>query len=1187
MIQPMEYNRQTWKWQKAIHLLLLFFCSWAVLQANTVSYSNHSYSLTDSSRTSVATIVDENDDLTTISSQITSSLDNIEAISRARELTCKALEAGRFIQKLDELAWMEFPVVIGDTISNVPIHIVFDNLRMYPTYAELEIVVQIQLPQRNSRATVGELNGSQAGAGSPAGPRPCDTSTPPSQAEYIDLYFGTPSLKFSHDGGIIGETLIGLYADYPIGTTDPSKFAFILNAWHEHRTSANADGLDLGTYVKIDCDGFVEMGVEADVFFSREWIIPVDNKDNPKPTGRVKGHIQTVVNDWQNLLVEINLPNFAPTDYPNIAFNLSTAVFDFSDFRNSPNVVFPAAYAQQQLLPGNANLWRGVYIRNLELSLPKEIKEKGCVATTAPTPPSGSGTGMLLLDETGTYAYGLDNMLNDKGHGPMPPEIILKPSKEFEATETTELAIDDPANNCRVKIGVNHLLIDGHGVSGTFYAEQVLPLSQGSLGGWRFSLEDLDVKLVCSKVTAIGFGGKMTLPIQKKDDFLTYSAFIDIPERAYSFSVGLGQDKNFPLFKMAEVTILAGSYVEVDVVEGEFDAAAVLYGSAGIKAKLKSEEAASAEAVEAQDDSQEPDNKLIVKMPRIVFGGLRLATSGTKLSLLEGATAAERGFIRIEEGDAPLLANFPISIANPSLTNVNGRPQLGFDVSLNLMGQNDNGFAATTRIVILASFSEEDNTHQWKNAGVRVTRIEVDIRLSALKIYGYANIFDNDPGLEDYGKGFQGSLTVEVAKNGTPYVTVELNAIFGRTTFKYWYVDGFVEVANWGVPIGPITLNGFGGGAYYHMRNAGGNLIAGGDGSVGTLPSGIRYVPDIDIVLGLKATVAFVSTGTDVLDGIATLELVFSGTGLQEIIFYGKAEIAMPSAVSDALTKFSDELGSRISDLYKPKSEMEALDEAAADAPQDQILASAFIRLNFNAGFELQGTLRMKMTAAQGMLTANGTIDLLISTPQSRWHLYIGGYHNNALRAGDDQAIPPIGVQFNLGDGIHASAGVYLLVGNDIPGPPPLHPAAAAFFNVGTSTPNNRASLGGSAAAGTGFAFGSFLFASVHKNFGPVRVDLEIGAGFDVSLLKYASNTYCSLTGDSPHGHKGRRATGQIWFYADGKARFGIRVNVQLGVLAMADVPNPNWVQATLKVKFLVTFDVNVEVGNRCGTPYQ
>ncbi|MEL7249620.1 MAG: hypothetical protein AAFO03_14425 [Bacteroidota bacterium] len=1069
--------------------------------------------------------------------------ENLAAIQSARDKINDAIAAGRFLQRLDSLAWIEFPVILADTISNIPIAIVFDNLRLYPDYAQLEVVIGMELPQRKVSAT----NGQYTGAGS----------------EYVELYFGTPNLKFSHDGGIIGDAIIGLYSNTPIGSTDPSKFSMILRPYYETGTGANTQAL--GTFVRIDCDGFVEMGVDADVLFSRDWIVPVNANADPLPTGRVTGSIQTVVNDWQNLLVEIDLPNFAPASYTDVAFNLSTAVFDFSDFRNSPNVVFPPAYTQQGLLPPNPTMWRGVFIKNLEVTLPRQIKKKGCVTNTQ-SPSSG---GMLLLDDTGMYAYGDAIDLPGAKGGPAEPELILPEQESLPPVAVS---------NCRTAIGVENLLIDGHGVSGLFYAENVLGSDDGSMDGWRYSIEDLELELVASDVVGFGFGGEVGIPIAKKTQGFGYSAFVNIPDRSFNFNVTPVDTLTFPVFKMADVNIYPGSYLDITVTPNSFEPVAVLNGFAAIRGKLGSKE----------DDSNKPQDSLSVKAPKINFHKLRLATTGSKLSLMTG------GYLSFESEIKVMGYNIPI--ADPKLTAVpGGGIKLSVDIDFNLLEQNDNGFAVETKVNVKGELTVDDGNDQWESDGLDLDGIIVDIKLQGLEIFGYAYIFDNDP---VYGKGWQGSLSVKIGKYtppDDPMLTVELNAMFGQTSFKYWYVDGFVEwnTAGPGIVLGPIEINGFGGGAYYHMKLESVNLMGGSNASMGTMTSGAKYVPYQPTTLGLKATVAFKTPGTDVLDGVATLELRFSGTGLQEIMFYGKAEIVPKNGIpAPGIVKFSEKLRDRISDLPLTKEQSEQKDDNEVKAPYDRILATAFIRMNFEQGFEFQGTFRVYISAAQGVITGQGGVDFLFSTPQNRWHIYVGGYSNNMIIAGDGLPLPPIGVSLNLGQGITAGADAYFLTGNDIPGPPPLHPMAAAYFGISTQPADNRNQLAGRAAQGSGFAFGAAVFATIDKRirnkgaYSKNSIQADVGAGFDVSLLRYASDTRCSQCNVSPHGHKGWRATGRIWAYLDGHARYrGIGKSLSLGVLIDADLPKPTWLYIQVKFRLVININVKVNIGDRCGTP--
>jgi len=286
-----------------------------------------------------------------------------DRLAAARKKLKKAMNIGSFLQRLDSLAFMEFPIVMSDTIGGVVTTITFDQLELHPEYAEVEVLLGMKLPQRTVSATLGD-------------PKKDDDGE---VIEYVELIFGTPNLKISHNGGIVGEATLGLYSNVPIGTMDPNKFGFILEGWREESNGLSGDQAGTqktGTFVTIDCDGFVEMGVEAQVIFSRDWIVPVDENGLLYETGQVTGRISLVVQDWNNMLATVDLPDFALKEYPDLAFNLTNAVFDFSDYRNSPTVKFPPGYREAYLPPGNPNLWRGVYIQNLEMMLPLKAGTK-------------------------------------------------------------------------------------------------------------------------------------------------------------------------------------------------------------------------------------------------------------------------------------------------------------------------------------------------------------------------------------------------------------------------------------------------------------------------------------------------------------------------------------------------------------------------------------------------------------------------------------------------------------------------------------------------------------------------------------------------------------------------------------------------------------------------------------------
>ncbi len=976
-------------------------------------------------------------------------------VKKAREAIDKALTIGNFITQLTGEDLVDLPLVLQQTISNVTYNLVINKMTLKPTHTELEVVLGIDIPSQN-----------------------------------FSLYFGSPNIKFTKEGGFVGDVTLGLYNDVAITIKD-KKSALVLRAYEE-----GLNGLPLGTYVTIDCDGFKEMAVKADLIFSRDWIVPVDNNGEVLATGRVTGNFQTILTDWNDLLIDnLTLPNFALASFDDIAFNVTNAVFDFSDFRNGQNVNFPPLYAQQNLLPGNANLWRGVYIENVEIVLPKQFTLKNCNAS----------------------------------------------------------------NNCRVKVGANDLLIDPNGVSAEFYAQNIFGINDGKMDKWRWSLDEISVNVVASQATGFGFKGEVGVPIAKETTPFGYDAYFDFGTDEYIFSIINKANMEFPLWQAGQVTINAGSKLEVTATPTKFKPVAILNGSVTVNAKFDL-----------------ADTEEMVEMVGLQFQKLKLQAQAPYIGLDSGGSMSLSSGLNV--------ANFPVSIANPTIHSTPGNGvELRLGVAINLMSQQNGGFAATTDVSLFGDMDPGQALQIWKYSSMQINSASVSISLPKLELDGQIDIYRNDP---VYGNGFHGSLSVDVLDGK---FEMDAETYFGNVNnYRYWYFDVKVQSNALSIPLyPPIVINGFGGGAYHHMQ------MASFDPNPDPDKTGVTYTPTQSVALGLKASV-LLSSVEGTLDGEATLELVFGpGMSLQDIVFYGKAELASEN-IGQGL------LDNRISKFLMSQSQTKTQDDTEAGNSVGKISAALFLRMNFAAGFELQGTFNTYLDAGNGIIVGSGSADLLLSTPQNKWHLYIGGYSDGSVtiqQLSNTVTLYPVSVSIQYkndpndpNDDIQVSASAYFMTGNDIPGPPPLDPQAAAIFGANST---NRGTLGGTPALGTGFAFGAaagFNFTYV-KTPSKRYVTLQGGVGFDISLLKYANGTTCSLSNTSPHGLKHWRATGNLWAFlnASGKWKIGatFNFNTNIGVLLQADVPKPSYFDSQVLLKvFGINIPFNLAIGQECGTVY-
>ena len=248
--------------------------------------------------------------------------EELEAIKYARNIIAKIKDGGKFISKFTGDNIETFPVGIGDTIGNVIYTMGIDEMVLKPTHAELRVFLEIDVPGQPS------------------------------------IMFGSDNIQFTKHGGIIGDAKLGLLSDYPMDVFQ-DKAVLVLK-------KMLGDGS--GTFVEIDCDGFKSLSIDADVIFSRDWVRPWDENNTQ---GRVKGNFEVQgLSSWEDILFEFSMEPFFITGMDEIKFEVTNAVFDFSDIRSDDDVVFPINYNSP--LAGTP-LWKGFYLKQFQIQLPERL----------------------------------------------------------------------------------------------------------------------------------------------------------------------------------------------------------------------------------------------------------------------------------------------------------------------------------------------------------------------------------------------------------------------------------------------------------------------------------------------------------------------------------------------------------------------------------------------------------------------------------------------------------------------------------------------------------------------------------------------------------------------------------------------------------------------------------------------
>jgi len=1030
------------------------------------------------------------------------------------------------------------PLGIKKTIGGVQYMLGISSAKFTPKYTELTAFVRIIIPQADSTGRRKEL------------------------------FFGANNIKLSHKGGLTGDTNLVLLGDVPIPILG-SKAILILKGGMNMTTGK----IDNKTYVTIDCNGFKELGVTADVQFSQKIIVPVDADNKIIKDKPVIGTFNTKATNWNDILIEMSLPKFQITNFSGLCFQVKDAKIDLSDLRNSDKIVWPTNYQKDYLVPGNESLWRGFYAKTVEITLPEEFKIKSGQKRVA-----FSATDLLIdgMGVSGTFAA--NNIL------------------DINAGSAGGWSFSVKSINLGFK--ANTLVAGGFG--GSF----VLP------------------------ITNTGAKCKDGAVVE-----LAYNAIINPIDNSYLLKAEIAKNLCFSAFK-ATANIEKGSYIELKVKEGKFLPKALLNGNLTIKTAIleKSEakdgtetkkvlnetfdpediksgikyrtettnakgeiekgaidkdgnqielDPTTGKAVTTPDgtpklvDGEVPESKKIILFEGIIFQNLQLQTV---TPILKTDYFGYKDNYDDELGSSK-VANFPITIHEIALIADDNSARLRLDLSVNMMKDQFNG---RTKFDLIGKFKENEGIQKWKFDSVKFEEIKIAADLGGVKFKGSITILDDDP---IYGNGFKGMLGADF----TGGISVEANAIFGCKGFRYWYVDAMVDNLN--IPAGAITFKGFGGGAYYKMRK---------DGfSSSFVASGSNYVPDIDSGLGVKAMIKFAGTATaDAFWGGAGFEIAFNTHGgINRISLYGEGhvmqtfEIPGASELTEAL-KTVTENESLMSSVALEALKTSNLSKAAEQLYPTDVKA----RMGINAFAAIEYDFRSK--------TLHGTFDLYIDTPggfikgrasgnRAGWAVLHFAPDKWYIRMGTPT--DRLGIKLAIGS-FEVEAGGYFMIGDDIPASPPPPDIVAQILGVSVESLDymrDENSIGN----GKGFAFGSdFSLKTGDLTFLIFYANFQCGFGFDIMVKDYGE---AQCKGSGQIGLNGWYANGQSYAYLQGELGiniklFMIRKKISIikgggAVLLQAKLPNPVWIRGYLGGYFNLlggaikgSFRFKLEFGKQC-----
>ena len=1015
-------------------------------------------------------------------------LESMRAKAQSSVNECDAQQ--RYVDFLSPNDLNRLPMGFKKTIGNTKIKIAIANAVFTSRYAELTVYAKVDIPQNNNDNGTNTANSVKS------------------------LYFGIAGLKLSKDGGIIGDARMVLLGDFAI-KLGGNNASIILKGGMDMKTGAAVGK----TYITIDCNGFKEFGLAAAVEFPRSLLEPINAQGDIIPTGQVRGEFTTVVSNWNDILVDVTLPPFQVKGVDGVGIQLSNAVIDLSDYRNSSNVVFPAGY-QQKYLGANTQtlpLWRGVYAKNISITLPKSFAKRD--------------------------------------------------------------------SSSRVSFGAENLIIDNNGLTGIIYAENIIKLNEGSAGGWQFSLDSMRISFEANRLIRAGFGGRIGLPVNKTIDSDTQIQDSSAKKHKYLGYTGIfssvgdylcrvisNDSLSFDVWK-AKVLLLPESYIELKGNKHTFKPSAMLSGSMTINAKT------STSGVERTSS--------LIDFKGVSFTNLNIKTEAPYI------TAQYFGF-----NGSVKLGILPVSIDSINLrsfgTNELG---IGFNLKVNLQ---DNAFSGSSYLTLIGKYQPEQGLAKWKFDRIKVGAVSLNAEVGKMRLRGTLNFMDDDP---KYGDGFNGNILLAVPLSGDT-LKVSVAATFGNKGFRYWFVDGVVELPGEGIQLGALNINGFGGGAYYRMKKSNYNPTL--------TPTGLEYEPDSSAGLGLRASVLFNVASKKLDQGQATFEMAFNkGGGVRYMGFYGYARFQVHLDVSQlpggGVAGFVKEQFKAIEDKIKLKSpsQMEALAQKkilnpsdGAKEETDGIIPSVFnaemkavvgINYDFNnkvlhANFEVYINAGSFLTGVGQGGRAGWAV---LHIEPSKWYLHIGSPYD------------PVGVKIAVGP-VTTQTGAYFMVGHDLPPFPPLPSALLALMSGKNLHYESNIGSGekGDIQNGKGVAFGANVSVSTGDiTFLILYANFSAGLGFDVMIKDY-SDYYCQETMQRP-GLDGWYAKGRVYAYLAGDAGVKIklgfikkRIKVIKGAAVAvmeARLPRPTWFGGLLGIRaellgglLKISLDLKLSFGGNC-----
>lgn len=198
-------------------------------------------------------------------------------------------------------------------------------------------------------------------------------SGPDWQGEERKMFFGTEKVLISKTGGFIGDVKLALMGNITLKGKGDMWHLHFLGRDEEGDHDVAADGLP-PTYAVVNCNGFKELQISAKVELNETHLVAIkDGKPSNEPLSFSFFYTANALDD---ILVKVNLPEFALRSVPDWTFLAEETIFDFSQTRNAPGFEGYTTLSNADKQVDFGDIWQGFYMKKIRLQFPDYIARR-------------------------------------------------------------------------------------------------------------------------------------------------------------------------------------------------------------------------------------------------------------------------------------------------------------------------------------------------------------------------------------------------------------------------------------------------------------------------------------------------------------------------------------------------------------------------------------------------------------------------------------------------------------------------------------------------------------------------------------------------------------------------------------------------------------------------------------------